>query len=564
MEYIIGGLILILVIYISGYFLKKKQYKEIDRLEAWKIEVMNRPVLDEMSKVKRLNMTGQTEELFEKWRKDWDEIVTSFLPDVEEYLFDAEECIDKYRFNKAKNIQKAIEQQLEETDRKIDELIEEIKDLVGSEEKNRLEVEELKELYRSNKKTLLAHRHHYGNAEKSLELKLDEVILSFQRFDELTENGNYLHARETILAIKESLANISYKLEMIPNLLVECQSKIPSQMDEMKDGFREMEKQGYHLEHIQLDREMARIEKELDTYKGFLENAEIEDVESGIDDIKASMEMLYDLLEEEVNSKQFIQDNEAAAKQLLETVEKANGTIKKEVETVQQSYHLSGERLEELVQLDKQLDQLLKRFELLEHKIGQDETAYSLLKDELFHIKYELEEMNTAFATFSESLHMLRKDELTVREKLQELTRKMADTIKLVSKSNIPGAPHDLLTLIEESKESLQDVKAKLEEKPLDISSLQRVLEVATLNVEKTYDATNELVETVMLVEKVIQYGNRYRSRYPSVDKGLKDAELSFRGYDYQAALEQAAASVEEIEPGALKKIEAWLQEQGL
>ncbi|MDF2791644.1 MAG: septation ring formation regulator EzrA, partial [Neobacillus sp.] len=34
----------------------------MDRLEAWKIDLFNRPILDEMSKVKQLNMTGQTEE----------------------------------------------------------------------------------------------------------------------------------------------------------------------------------------------------------------------------------------------------------------------------------------------------------------------------------------------------------------------------------------------------------------------------------------------------------------------------------------------------------------------
>ena len=41
----------------------------MDRLEVWKIDLMNRPVLDEMSKVKQLNMTGQTEELFERMAK---------------------------------------------------------------------------------------------------------------------------------------------------------------------------------------------------------------------------------------------------------------------------------------------------------------------------------------------------------------------------------------------------------------------------------------------------------------------------------------------------------------
>lgn len=562
MEYIIGGLIFILILYITGYLLKKKHYKEMDRLEAWKIEVMNSPVLDELSKVKKLNMTGQTEQLFEQWRKDWDDIVTNSLPDIEEYLFDAEEYIDKYRFNRAKNIQKTIEEHLSKTEEKITALINEINNLVGSEEKNRTEIEELKELYRLSKKTLLAHRHNYGLAEKALELKLDEVILSFQQFDELTSSGNYLDAKEAVISIHSKLEDINDKLEIIPNLLVECQSRIPSQLDEIKEGFREMSQQGYILDHVQLDKEVERIENELTAYKHLLEKTETEDVVKGIEDIKDSIELLYDLLEEEVKAKQFIMENENLTKDMLQTTQLKNEALKSEIESVKQSYHLTDTKLEHQVQLEKLLMQMLKRFELLEHKIEQDETAYSLLRDELTDIRSQLETMNSELATFTEDLHMLRKDEIAAREKVQELTRKMVESIKLVSKNNIPGIPDGLLNRMDEAKLSIQDVKGKLEAKPLDIPSVQNVLEIAVVNVEKTYDTVIELVETVMLVEKVIQYGNRYRSRYSSVEKGLKEAELSFRGFDYEAALEQAATTIEAVEPGALKRIEALLAEQ--
>ncbi|MGG0719801.1 septation ring formation regulator EzrA [Robertmurraya massiliosenegalensis] len=561
MEYIIGALVLILILYITGYIFKKRFYKEIDRLEAWKIDIMNRPVLEEMSKVKKLNMTGQTEELFEKWRREWDEIVTSGLPDVEEYLFDAEEYIDKYRFKKAKTFLVAIEKDLRETENNIQVLIDEITDLVGSEEKSRVEMEELREIYRLSKKTLLAHHLNYGIAEKNLELQLDEIILNFQEFDELTNSGNYLKAREMVDSIKTKLEAVTIKLEKIPNLLVECLSKIPAQLEELKDGFREMVQQGFVLEHVQMDQEIDKIENELEIFKQYLERTETEEVEKGFDDMRERIEFLYDLLEAEVTAKQFIKDTEEETKQLLETTIQASVDLKTEIELIKHSYHLPENKLEEEGKLEKLVHQLQKRYELLEHKITKDETAFSFLKEELTKIKEELEAVSLEYVTFKENLQMLRKDELSAREKVQELTRKMTESIKLVSKNNIPGLPEDYVVLFDDAKESIADVKKKLEEKPLDIPSVLNVLEVAVLHVEKTFEMTNEMVETVMLVEKVIQYGNRYRSRYPSVEKGLREAEISFRGYDYQTALEQAATSIEEIEPGALKKIEALLEE---
>ena len=84
------------------YVHRKRLYKQIDELEQWKISLMNRPVPEELSKIKSLNMMGETEQLFEKWRNEWDDIVAVQLPNIEEKLFDIEEAVVKYRFMKAK------------------------------------------------------------------------------------------------------------------------------------------------------------------------------------------------------------------------------------------------------------------------------------------------------------------------------------------------------------------------------------------------------------------------------------------------------------------------------
>ena len=45
----------------------------------------------------------------------------------------------------------------------------------------------------------------------------------------------------------------------------------------------------------------------------------------------------------------------------------------------------------------------------------------------------------------------------------------------------------------------------------------------------------------------------------PSVDKGLYEAEQFFRSFQYKKAFEQAASSIEKVDPNALKKIETLL-----
>ncbi|MBT2638460.1 MULTISPECIES: septation ring formation regulator EzrA [unclassified Bacillus (in: firmicutes)] len=562
MEYIIGGIALLIILFLSGYFMKRKYYSEVDRYESWKIDIMNRPVLDEMSKVKQLNMTGQTEELFERWRQEWDELVTSKLPGIEDYLFDAEEYIDKYRFKKAKESLAVIERRLTETEDKIKKILGELNELVGSEEKNREEIDGLKEQYRDNKKNLLSHRHSFGSAEASLEAMLENIQVKFVEFDEKTENGNYLEAREIVLSIQAMLEQVSSKMESIPVLLHDCQSVIPSQVSELKDGVREMTVQGYVLDHLNADKEVEEISKELTEYIAYLEKGDVEAAEQGIQGLKERVENLFDILEEEVMAKQYITKTEHEAKEILVKAITESKTLKEETKHIQESYHLNDKELSAQTNVEQQLKGLLKRFELIDHRITENDTAQSLIKQELEEAKEQLDKLVEEQKVLMEKLSALRKDEMAAREKVRDLSKKISELIRTVSKSNMPGLSQEYKYLLEDANESIKQVNEKLEQKPLDIPVVQQYLEISVLTVEKLEASTEEIVETVMLAERVIQYGNRYRSRYPSVDRGLREAEEHFRNYDYREALEQAATSIEEVDPGALNRIEQMISEK--
>ena len=108
-----------------------------------------------------------------------------------------------------------IEKTLKEVEEKIKIILTELNELVGSEQKNKEEIEELKEQYRESKKALFAHRHSFVTAADSFEDQLDAMINMFLEFEEKTENGNYLDARKVVFLIKETLTIIAEKMGKI-------------------------------------------------------------------------------------------------------------------------------------------------------------------------------------------------------------------------------------------------------------------------------------------------------------------------------------------------------------
>lgn len=555
MELILGAIVLLLAFFIVGYFFKKKRYKDIDKLEELKLNVMNRPVLEELSKVKQLNMDGETEEMFEKWRNEWDEIVTAQLPRIEEMLFDAEEYIDKYRFGKSKELQREISKELAEIENDIERIISELNGLVGSEEKNRLEMEELQENYKMVKKKLLAHRHTYGKAADLLEAQLDGIEENISIYEEITEKGNYLQAREHVLKSRLAMKDLLHKMEAIPELLMECMTSLPNQLNELKDGYQEMVEKEYILNHIDFPKQAEAMEKQLISFVESLEKAEIEEVEKGIEECKENIAVLYELFEQEVMSRQYIMKHREDVTEETAVMKYENDKLMLELSAIRNSYHISDTEVKVHRQLEKQIETITKQCQQLQMKIEQHDVAYSFLGERLKEIEQQLAKVKKEQEGFAIKLQDLRKDELDAREKIKELRHKLLQAGKYLARSNAPGVPKEYAAALSEAQKALNDVHAKLEEKPLDMATVQIFLKKAIEVVNDFTQMTRDLIEQMLLAEKVIQYTNRYRSRYASVESTLQEAESKFRQYEYGEALNQAAAVLEKIEPGRAREM---------
>ena len=64
--------------------------------------------------------------------------------------------VDRFRFRKATEAEKEIQEKIRFCDKKMNDILKELNELVGSEEKNRIEMEKLKEQHRAARKTVLS------------------------------------------------------------------------------------------------------------------------------------------------------------------------------------------------------------------------------------------------------------------------------------------------------------------------------------------------------------------------------------------------------------------------
>ncbi|TFB25054.1 selenide, water dikinase [Filobacillus milosensis] len=562
MELILVISIIAVVLFIAfGVIMRKRVYQRVDALEEQKVLLMNRQVADELAKVRGLNLTGETEELFESWREEWDNINDQVFSHVEEDLLDAEEAAERYRFGKAFRILNHVSRELNQVENTIDEIFSEVDRLLHSEKDSRKEIEKIKPKITEVRKNVLQNGYQLGKAEVVFEVELDDIENELSEYENLTSSGNYTEAHNLVQKISEQLNELDRKVKSFPELYRLCKQVIPEDLDHLQNGLREMRDEGYRIHLFGFDKEIHTHQETLIALVEQLNKGQDDGVEEKIDQIRARKLEIYDELEKEALDKNFVVQRLDSLSEKVEEAKERFSKTKENILAVKENYHLNDAKYEEQYRLEKMIDRLEKEAEQIKLMVEQEEKLFTTIRVDLEQWFVEYEEWEKPQSQFDEHLHNLRKDELVARDQIFELKQQIINVRQNLLKSNLPGIPNYINELVEEGRIAVTEAVSSLEEQPLDMDRINHSIEKAEKAVNRAVEQTQLLVDQAHLAEKVIQYANRYRTSYPILAAKISEAEIAFHNYEYELALEKASKTLEEVEPGALKRLEDVIEE---
>lgn len=556
MEYIVGVILLIIVIIIVGLVLRNKIYSYIDRLEAWKVDIMNRNIAAELSRMKELNLTGETKKNFDAWRERWENIVTDELAEVEIKLFDAEEASDQYKLPTAKAILEKTESKLNHIEMELETILKELHHLLAVEEASRKEIEEIRPRLEAVSKQLNHPKLEFGQAKSRFEQVLSSIKNKVESYDELVALGEYHEAKDEVDKIVDALSELETEIQDFPETYQMLRKELPKELDEIQAGIKEMELDGYPIECLELNESITQNRASLNTAVKELEDEGLGQSKELIEKIGEEIQAYYRMLEEEVEAKAYLDKRVPEFETRLAEFVLVSNETQTEIEQLQQSYYFDDDDLTGIINLEKRTSDLQEKHAQLIVKRESKSIKLMDLKEYLEGNLNDFEQLVLDHDAYKEKVDELRKDEIEIKDKLEDLIYKLEKAIRTIKFTNLPGVPDFIYDQVEVAHKQYETTKSELDNQPLDIATLKMRLTETEASVKAAVEQIELMNEQAKLTEIIIQYANRYRSKSKDMADELDEAEKLFRATDYELALEKAATALEAIEPGALKKIE--------
>lgn len=553
--YIITVIIVIIILNLINRNEKNKLKKQIDELEKEKNMIISANMLSELNKVEALVNNDEMRMKFEDWKNRFNNIRDVEMPKITDIINEIEELFEEHNFKELKGLLLKADFDLNNLRTKAAFLLDEIKDVTLSEERNRETITKLKAQYREIVAMYKDYEEDYAIVKVPIELQFENVDKLFQTFETAMEQNAYTEVGKIVKAIADIIDNLKAVVEETRPIINLGNNLIPKKIDDIRNISEKMMREGYNLEYLNIDYNIAEADKKIQDIFQRLNVLNIEDSLFELRTMHDYFDSLYNDFDKERISKKIYEDYSRSILIKATKLEKVNNELYKKIDDIKYSYDLNDDEVAVIAEIKQEIMNIRASYDKIVDVARSHILSYSKLAREMEIINSKLvkteEKLNGALKT----LGSLKEDELRAREQLEEIKKILSQTKDKVRSFKLPAVPKNYYVELAEAMEAIDELIRALDKRPISIKILNLRVDTARDLVLKVYNTINETIKTARMAEVAIVYGNRYRVTNREVDFGLVKAENMFSKGNFKSSLENAINAINIVEPGIYKRL---------
>ena len=517
---------------------KKKKFKhEIEDLDIEKNKLISVPILTELSKVRELVKTDDLKNKLNEWDNLFKEIKEEKIDLLTDLITEADFLIEKKEYNNAIRKIAFIEIMLKSLKRKTDNLLEEIKVVTGSEERNRSIVTKLKVVYRELQSKCERTEKDYEPIKETIESEFKRIDALFKKFEDFMDRNDYVSVEEIVIELDTSINKFKGFLEITPDLILMATVLIPSKISETNTYYFRMQRDGYPLDYLNIEYNIKEIKSKINIIIENLKVFEVGDSEIELKTMLDYFNTIFVSFDKEKDAKEKFRENIKILKKKIESVNKVVYDIYIQMDDIKSTYDLTDSEISKFSIINKNLEKINEDYKVLyEHGKGRT-FAYSKLMEELEGLNNRLVRLQDDLDYRLKSITSMKDDESRAKEQLNMIENLLLQSKAKLKDYKIPVIPNGYFIELKEAGEAIREIIKELDKKPIVIKILNIRVDTARDLVFKIYNKTNDIVKSVIICEDLIIYGNRYRSVDDNINKAVDEGIVLFEKGLYKQAI---------------------------
>lgn len=542
---------LLIIAYVMAVFLRKRNGNRLEVLEQRKEELYNLPVNDEVEAVKNMHLIGQSQVAFREWNQKWVDLSLNSFADIENNLFEAEGYNNTFRFLKAQHQIDQIESQIGLVEEDIAEIRNALADLEKQESKNSGRVLHALDLFEKLQHTVAENSEQFGQSLPEIEKQLEHIQSEFSQFVTLNSSGDPVEAAGILDETENHILALTHIVERIPSIVTKLTTELPDQLEDLEAGYRKLLDANYHFVETDIESRLQLLYESLKKNQENIRTLELDNAEYENEQIQEEINALYDIFTREIASEKAFEKLMATLPSYLKHMKENNQVLVKDMERLGKTYLISESDVNRVRRLQADIAALNTTIQELTSDQAEISEPYSILQERLESLQSALKDIEDDQIGVSERLVQIEKDDVNARQKANVYVNRLHTIKRYMEKRNLPGIPQKFLKLFFDASHSTEDLIAELEQTKVNIESVNRILEIASSDMDLLETETYNIVQNATLTEQLLQYSNRYRSFDDRIQEAFHEALNIFEtAYDYQASFEKISQALELAEPG--------------
>jgi septation ring formation regulator len=554
-SFLAAFILIVIVLVLMQNYKKKKIKKEIEELEIKKNEIDGTPIVPELAKIETFLKNEKLEEMFKSWQERLSYIKSVQIPRLTDMLIDVDYTLNQLNYKSTMHKMAKLEIEVYKVRSNADILLDEIKEITSSEEKNRAIITNLKAKYRELFKKFNDSKKEFGEVEKSVSLQFESIAYRFDDFEVAMENNEYTEVTQIIKALDEMLKHMEVVVEEVPSIELLASSLLPKKIEEVKKGYDNLIKEGYPLDYLNIEYNIEEADKKINDIK---DRAKVLNLEDSLFELKLLLDYfdsIFNDFDKERTNRHVYEDANLAFKNKLDKMNALIRDIYSQIDDIKNIYNLSKSDMKLLGEVHQEIFTLNNDYKTLLDHTSNNTFAYSKLTKEIEGLMFRLVTIEDRLDNSLEAIGSMKEDELRARQQLEEVKQIFKDSKTKIREYNLPIIPKQYFVELNEAQDAIKEIVKELDKKPITISTLNTRVDTARDLVLKLYARTKEMMKTAKLAETAIVYGNRYRTNVEDLDKNLTYSENLFSKGEYQKSLELTVNALNKVEPGIYDKL---------